>query len=439
MNKKEISLYLDGLSSGTETLFLRHLEAINRLSRYEESGVLSWLTAENADSADMFFLGEDHHFDNPLQLHRPILFDGVVPPALRPVAVRVKFPMTSNALRELMSQTLEDFKPVKEEEDDRKITIHLPERKEKSASTETAPQAATAEQADKKSLEKVSIHLPEHHSVAEEKLAEKVVEKPIQKAAEKPVEEVIEKTVEKSAEKPVEEVVEKPTEKPIEKVVEAPTAEKTIEKSPEQTTIANTDLPFFEGYLKTYQPKEQTHSLIYKDGKTIYINRLQGKVFADCENIRDLVKILSTEQPEIRDFNDNHGDLRTFPFDAVLWSYGLHAPLFDEIVKKFDVTGQKARLKRWPLFGKWETESKLLFLTTLFTQKAASLREAEVKSGQNKDFVLHFMAAAELAGLPFELEQSNETEETPITEKKKVGWINSLRKKLNMNNILSGN
>lgn len=423
MNKKEISLYLDGLSSGTETLFLRHLEAINRLSRYEESGVLSWLTTENADSADMFFLGEDHHFDNPLQLHRPILFDGVVPPALRPVAVRVKFPMTSNALRELMSQTLEDFKPVKEEEDDRKITIHLPERKEKSASTETAPQAATAEQADKKSLEKVSIHLPEHHSVAEEKTAEKVVEKPIQKAAEKPVEEIVEKAAEK----------------PVEKVVEATTAEKTIEKSPEQTTIANTDLPFFEGYLKTYQPKEQTHSLIYKDGKTIYINRLQGNVFADCENIRDLVKILSTEQPEIRDFNDNHGDLRTFPFDAVLWSYGLHAPLFDEIVKKFDVTGQKARLKRWPLFGKWETESKLLFLTTLFTQKAASLREAEVKSGQNKDFVLHFMAAAELAGLPFELEQSNETEETPITEKKKVGWINSLRKKLNMNNILSGN
>ena len=423
MNKKEISLYLDGLSSGTETLFLRHLEAINRLSRYEESGVLSWLTAENADSADMFFLGEDHHFDNPLQLHRPILFDGVVPPALRPVAVRVKFPMTSNALRELMLQTIEDFKPVKEEEDDRKITIHLPERKEKPASTETAPQAATAEQADKKSLEKVSIHLPEHHSVAEEKPADKATEEPIQKAAEKPVEEVVAKA----------------TEKPVEKVVEAPTAEKTIEKSPEQTTIANTDLPFFESYLKTYQPKEQTHSLIYKDGKTIYINRLQGKVFADCENIRDLVKILSTEQPEIRDFNDNHGDLRTFPFDAVLWSYGLHAPLFDEIVKKFDVTGQKARLKRWPLFGKWETESKLLFLTTLFTQKAASLREAEVKSGQNKDFVLHFMAAAELAGLPFELEQSNETEETPITEKKKVGWINSLRKKLNMNNILSGN
>ncbi|MBR3482636.1 MAG: hypothetical protein IKH45_07105 [Neisseriaceae bacterium] len=431
MNKKEISLYLDGLSSGTETLFLRHLEAINRLSRYEESGVKSWLTAENADSADMFFLGEDHHFDNPLQLHRPILFDGVVPPALRPVAVRVKFPMTSNALRELMLQTIEDFKPVKEEDDDRKITIHLPERKVKPENTETTPQAATTEQADKKSPEKVSIQLPERHAVTEEKPAEKAIEKPVEKN--------IEKLAEKPVEKTVEEVVEEPVEKTVEKVAEKTATEKPIEKTQEKTTVVSGDLPFFEGYLKTYQPKDQTHSLIYKDGKQIFINRLQGKIFADCENIRDLVKILSTEQPQIGEFNDNHDNLRAFPFDAVLWSYGLHAPLFDEIVKKFDVTGQKARLKRWPLFGKWETESKLLFLTTLFTQKAASLREAEVKSGQNKDFVLHFMAAAELAGLPFELEQSNETEDTPITEKKKVGWINSLRKKLNMNNILSGN
>ncbi|MBQ1837425.1 MAG: hypothetical protein II131_02615 [Neisseriaceae bacterium] len=407
MNKKEISLYLDGLSSGTETLFLRHLEAINRLSRYEESGVKSWLTAENADSADIFFLGEDHQIDNPLQLCRPILFDGVVPPALRPVAVSVKFPMTSNSLRELMQDAIENFKPIETpaaDKDDRKITIRLPER--------TPPVEQTVE----KPIEKP---------------AEQTVEKQEEKPVEKPVEQAIEKQEEKSAEKPVEQVPEKQEEKPIIQSTEQP------KETPQQ--IAG-DLPFFEGYLKTYQPKEQTHSLIYKDGKTIYINRLQGKVFADCENIRDLVKILSTtEQPKISEFSDNHDNLRAFPFDAVLWSYGLHAPLFDEIVKKFDVTGQKARLKRWPLFGKWETESKLLFLTTLFTQKAASLREAEVKSGQNKDFVLHFMAAAELAGLPFELEQSNETEDTPITEKKKVGWINSLRQKLNMNNILSGN
>ncbi|MBP5789168.1 MAG: hypothetical protein J6W29_02930, partial [Neisseriaceae bacterium] len=395
MNKKEISLYLDGLSSGTETLFLRHLEAINRLSRYEESGIKSWLTAENADSADIFFLGEDHQIDNPLQLCRPILFDGVVPPALRPVAVSVKFPMTSNSLRELMQDAIENFKPVETpaaDKDDRKITIRLPER--------TIP-------------------------------VRQVLEKQEEKSAEKPVEQVPEKQEEKPVEKPVEQVLEKQEEKQIIQSTEQP------KETPQQ--IAG-DLPFFEGYLKTYQPKDQTHLLTYKDGKQIYINRLQGKVFADCENIRDLVKILSTtEQPKISEFSDNHGDLRAFPFDAVLWSYGLHAPLFDEIVKKFDVTGQKARLKRWPLFGKWETESKLLFLTTLFTQKAASLREAEVKSGQNKDFVLHFFAAAELAGLPFELEQSNETEETPITEKKKVGWINSLRQKLNMNNILSGN
>ena len=349
MNKKEISIYLDGLSSGTETVFLRHLEAINHLSHYEESGVQSWLQTENAEHADLFFLGDDHKMDNPIHLARPILFDGVVPPALRAVAVSVKFPMTSIALKELMEKTIADFQPVAED-DSRKITIQVPE--------------------------------PKTHT--EEKPAEKV-----------------------------EKVVKKPTKK-------------------SKTTEIKGDLPFFEGYLKTYQPKDQVHTLTFQDGKQIFINRLQGKIFADCENIRDLVAILATEHPKISDFNDNHEHLRAYPFDAVLWSYGLHAPLFDEIVKKFDIAGQKARLTRWPLFGKWETESKLLFLTTLFTQQAVSLREAEDKSEQDKDFVLHFMAAAELAGLPFELEQTNETEKPPTPEKKKVGWINTLRQKLNM-------
>ena len=376
MNKKEISLYLDGLSNGVETLFLRHLQAINRLSRYEESGVASWQTTNNADSADMFFLGEDHHFDNPLQLKRPILFDGIVPTALKSVAVRVKFPMTSNALRELMQNTIENFQPAPPEEDSRKITIHLPERKVKSVAETEQPNT--------------------------------------------------EKTVE-----PAKEVVEKKVEKPTPPV---------SGKSAKAKQANHSDTPFFEGYLKTYQPKEQTHTVVFADKKTVYINRLQGKIFADCENIRDLVHILARDEtPQISAFGEQPTELRAYPFDAVLWSYGLHAPVPDDIAKKFDIAGQKARLKRWPLFGKWETESKLLFLTTLFTQKFVSLREAEVKSEQDKDFVLHFMAAAELAGLPFEIEQSNDQEEPPIQEKKKVGWINSLRKKLNMNNILSGN
>ena len=376
MNKKEISLYLDGLSNGVETLFLRHLQAINRLSRYEESGVASWQTTNNADSADMFFLGEDHHFDNPLQLKRPILFDGIVPTALKSVAVRVKFPMTSNALRELMQNTIENFQPAPPEEDSRKITIHLPERKVKSVAETEQPNT------------------------------EKMVE---------------------------------PATKVVEKKVEKPTP--PVSGKSAKTKQANrSDTPFFEGYLKTYQPKEQTHTVVFADKKTVYINRLQGKIFADCENIRDLVHILARDEtPQISAFGEQPTELRAYPFDAVLWSYGLHAPVPDDIAKKFDIAGQKARLKRWPLFGKWETESKLLFLTTLFTQKFVSLREAEVKSEQDKDFVLHFMAAAELAGLPFEIEQSNDQEEPPIQEKKKVGWINSLRKKLNMNNILSGN
>lgn len=379
MNKKEISIYLDGLSAAAETLFLRHLQAINRLSRYEESGVASWQTTDNAVSADMFFLGEEHHFDDPLQLNRPILFESIVPTELKSVAVRVKFPMTSKSLQKLMQETLKNFDSMPQEEDSRKITIHVPDRKKEIALEQSSEQ---------------------------------------------------QKNTVKSAEKWTEKNTEKSVEKSVEKTVKS--AEKSYRKSTKTTKQKGGYLPFFEGYLKTYLPKDQTHKLTYKNKKTIYINRLQGKIFADCENIRDLVQILaSDETPQIGAFDNQPFQMRAYPFDAVLWSYGLHAPLPDEIVKKFDIAGQKIRLKRWPLFGKWETESKLLFLTTLFTQKAVSLREAEVKSEQDKDFVLHFIAAAELAGLPFEIEQSNNKEEPQITEKKKVGWINSLRKKLN--------
>lgn len=401
-----IHLYLDGLSAATAEVFARHLETINRLSRYEDGGIKSWETTDNAEVADLLFLGQNHHVTDPLHLNRPILFDGKVPSALSGVAISVQFPMTSMALKELMQDTIANFKPVTTEEskdDSKKITIHLPDRK---PHVSVVTQKSTIEQHTTK---QVHITVPDRvvHDGEDKKTSIRSVQR-------------------SSPDK--EETTSTNKQEPVVEQQEIPVA-----------NIAQ-DVPFFEGYLHAYPPKDQVHTLTYADGKKIYINRLQGKVFADCGNIRELVQVLSSiEQPKLSDFSEQPTELRIFPFDAVLWSYGLHAPLSVTITKKFDIKGQKARLKRWPLFGKWETDSKLLFLTTLFTQKPVSLREATVKSGQDKDFVLHFIAAAEWAGLPFDLVQSTETEDTPITEKKKVGWINSLREKLNMNHILSGN
>ena len=68
---------------------------------------------------------------------------------------------------------------------------------------------------------------------ANNKIVEKIVEKPVEKIVEKIVEKPVEKIVEKIVEKPVEKIVEKIVEKPVEKIVEKP-MEKIVEKPVEK-------------------------------------------------------------------------------------------------------------------------------------------------------------------------------------------------------------
>ena len=68
---------------------------------------------------------------------------------------------------------------------------------------------------------------------ANNKIVEKIVEKPVEKIEEKIVEKPVEKRVEKIVEKPVEKIVEKIVEKPVEKIVEKP-MEKIVEKPVEK-------------------------------------------------------------------------------------------------------------------------------------------------------------------------------------------------------------
>ena len=362
MNKKEISLYLDGLSDDSKSLILQHLEAINRLSRYEDGGACLWQITDNAQRADLFLLGNKQRFENPQKLARPILFDGVVPSDLKPVAVQLKFPITSMALDKLMRETISNFKPVAVSEKV-KIPVGQPEKKK------TAHKNANSVKTTISTTESV---------LKPQKMADEV--------------------------------------------------------KPSSNFAATRLKPFFEDYLEKFSKEKQAHIFTYPDSRRVYFHRLDDKVFSDYDSIRDLVRMLSqdTWYPKVKNWQKAPTHLHTFSAKAVLWSYGLHAPLSKAIQQKYNVAEQKIRLKDLPLFGHWESDNSLISLAKLFSEKACSVQEAADKSNTSKAFVLHFIAAVELVGLSFEIqrlphEKANTATATP--QKKKKSWLSGLYKK----------
>ncbi|MBR7001585.1 MAG: hypothetical protein IKI11_02840, partial [Neisseriaceae bacterium] len=287
MNKKEISLYLDGLSDDSKSLFLQHLKAINRLSRYEDGGACLWQITDSAERADLFLLGSKQRFENPQKLARPILFDGIVPSDLKPVAAPLKFPITSMALNKLMRETISNFKPVAVSEE-----VEIPVRQ------------------------------PEKKTTARKKVADSVKSK-------------------------------------VSKMPATLKPQKVADETKTSSNLAATHLkPFFEDYLEKFSKEKQAHIFTYPDSRRVYFHRLDDKVFSDYDSIRDLVRVLSqdTWYPKVKSWQKAPTQMRTFSAKAVLWSYGLHAPLSKAIQQKYNVAGQKIRLKDSPLFGHWESD-----------------------------------------------------------------------------------
>ncbi|MDO5686159.1 MAG: hypothetical protein Q4G42_02025 [Neisseria sp.] len=196
-------------------------------------------------------------------------------------------------------------------------------------------------------------------------------------------------------------------------------------------------VPFFTRYLQDFAV-QQEHVLTWPQDMA-WISRTLGKVHTSCQDMAGLVALLTdTAVPQIAAYHEPPPEAVVFTYDALVWSYGLHAPLSEEALTRFGDAGSLFRLKKWPLFGQWETNAKLLLLTTLFTQKSTSVSEAVAKSGLDTEQVLHFLAAASMAQLPLEHELGDTgNHAADIAAKKDVKWINRLRKKLHMQDFLS--
>lgn len=155
-------------------------------------------------------------------------------------------------------------------------------------------------------------------------------------------------------------------------------------------------------------------------------------------------KILKTP-PSIKPATEIRDDLPFISYDSLMWSYGLRTRPSRSFVVNAGVEKNKFKLKKWPLFGQWETQSELILLSTLLTQKFSSTAEVSYRSGVPKDEVVRFLYAAYLANIPIdrlalsdeELRAAAEVGQKETKRRiKTVGWIDELRQKLNMQDFL---
>ena len=200
----------------------------------------------------------------------------------------------------------------------------------------------------------------------------------------------------------------------------------------QEKTDEDTDGMSFLSYLEQYPVESQKHLLTWDDAQVL-VDAASGRILTSCTKASDLMKLLLSDKKA----KCGSGSLSgvAFPYDAVMWSFGLHGKMSERFLKNYDLDTHAFRLKKWPLFGRWETEPKLLMLTTLFTQKFTNIGEAVIRSGLDKERVLHFLYAAEKSRLPVEKKEMVNT--APVSAKRDVAWVNELRNKLRVNESFS--
>lgn len=187
----------------------------------------------------------------------------------------------------------------------------------------------------------------------------------------------------------------------------------------------------FSAYLARFPEKEQSHLLTYAKEK-VSIDAPNASIITTCATSSDLIALLlSDETAQCVSGNLKEGN--RFSYDLIMWSVGLHGKISQAFLNQY-TDNIAIRLKKWPLFGRWETAPKLLMLTTLFTQKFTSINEAVIRSGLEKEQVLHFLYAAKQARLPMECQEV--VDNTTVTAKKKLGWVEELRNKLRVNETM---
>lgn len=354
---RTVKLYFEGFSSSVKKNMVRYVETMNRLGRYSETGIYTWVDVEKAEHADILCLGDKHTLKNS-QIICPVLFNGDISFPQNIISSSFEFPITALTLIGLLKRLLEEQE-----------------------AEENKPHVAT------------------HAGMM------------------KRIDELLQRSLER------------------EKQEEA--QRQSEEKEKQQTNKYS-----FEQYLSDYLSRDQRHCLKWKNHK-VWFNRLHSELFTTCKTQDELLKLLSSKEDllEVLDWEEPVDELTKFSLESVLWSYGLHCPIFDLTLNRLNAEGLQVRLKRWPLFGNWETSSELLMLTTLFSRKSTSIYEATVKLGgeHKKVVVQHFLFAAELVGLPLDYQTVEHEEQHEISSRKNVDWINSLRQKFDMQNVLAGN
>lgn len=354
-----VKLYFEGFSSSVKKTMVRYVETMNRLGRYSETGIYTWVEVEKAEHADILCLGDKHTLKNS-QIICPVLFNGDISFPQNIISSSFEFPVTALTLIGLLKRLLE----------------------EQEAEVQQQPPVAT-------------------HNVMQR------------------IDELLQRSLAREK-----------------KEKEELATQQTKEEQPEINKYS------FEQYLSYYLSRDQRHCLKWKNHK-VWFNRLHSELFTTCKTQDELLKLLSSKEdlPEVLDWEEPTDELTKFSLESVLWSYGLHCPIFDLTLNRLNAEGLQVRLKRWPLFGNWETSSELLMLTTLFSRKSTSIYEATVKLGgeHKREVIQHFLFAAELVGLPLDYQTVEHEEQHEISSRKNVDWINSLRKKFDMQNVLAGN
>lgn len=202
------------------------------------------------------------------------------------------------------------------------------------------------------------------------------------------------------------------------------------------------EVPFSKDYFfKRIKQEDTDHIRISWSDAALWIDLSEKKVtFLNSDSIQ-AASYLAHEEPNatlVCNQSCPEGkDTNKTSLASFLWSLGLRTDPDEIFMKRMKPDENEYKLKRWPVFGQWETHSRLLFLTTLFAQKFSSVSEAQIKSSALREDIIRFLWAADLAGLPFDVRKVDDEQAAPQAEKKKdIGWINRLREKLNMDQYL---
>lgn len=176
----------------------------------------------------------------------------------------------------------------------------------------------------------------------------------------------------------------------------------------------------------------------WKEG-VIWFDRKEKKILSNLSTAAEVAQLLAKETPvgikssavvDVSDFN-------VFTEDAVLWSYGLRVKPSETIYKKYTKEGIGFKLRKWPLFGQWETRSDLMFFATIFSQTFYSMQDAVLKTKKTEAEIVSFLIASELAGIPIELKPVAVTDQAETQGvRKNISWIGKLRDKLHMKDYL---